>query len=72
MNEEIKTKGVGLVFGSTLEKKLAWELGAPLVRMFYPVIDEVTISDTPYAGFRGVPHIIEKIVNSVINNYVEV
>jgi nitrogenase molybdenum-iron protein beta chain len=72
MNEEIKTKGVGLIFGSTLEKKLAWELGAPLVRMFYPVIDEVTISDTPYAGFRGVPHIIEKIVNSVISNYVEV
>ena len=72
MNDEIKTKGVELIFGSTMEKRLAWELGAPLVRIFYPVIDEVTISDTPYAGFRGAPHLIEKIVNSVINNYVEV
>jgi nitrogenase molybdenum-iron protein beta chain len=72
MNDEIKTKGVELIFGSTMEKRLAWELGAPLVRIFYPVMDEVTISDTPYAGFRGAPHLIEKIVNSVINNYVEV
>jgi nitrogenase molybdenum-iron protein beta chain len=55
MNDEIKTKGVELIFGSTMEKRLAWELGAPLVRIFYPVMDEVTISDTPYAGFRGAP-----------------
>ncbi len=72
MNEEIKTKGIGMIFGSTMEKKLAWELKVPLFRIFYPVLDEVSISDAPYAGFRGTPHLIEKIVNSVINNYAEV
>ena len=69
MNEVIKSKGVEMIFGSTMEKKLAYELGVPLVRIFYPIIDEVSISDAPYAGFRGTPHLIEKIVNSVINNY---
>ena len=69
MNKVIKSKGVEMIFGSTMEKKLAYELGAPLVRIFYPMLDEVSISDTPYAGFRGTPHFIEKIVNSVINNY---
>jgi len=72
MNEEIKSKGVEMIFGSTIEKKLAYELGAPLVRIFYPVLDEVSISDAPYAGFRGTHQLIEKIVNSVINNYAEV
>ncbi len=72
MNKVIKSKGVEMIFGSTMEKKLAYELGVPLVRIFYPVIDEVSISDAPYAGFRGTPHLIEKIVNLVINNYAEV
>ena len=72
MNEVIKSKGVEMIFGSTMEKKLAYELGVPLVRIFYPIIDEVSISDAPYAGFRGTPLLIEKIVNSVINNYAEV
>jgi len=72
MNEEIKTKGVEMIFGSSMEKKLAWELGLPLFRIFYPVIDEVSISDAPYAGFTGTTHLTEKIINSVINNYIEV
>ncbi|MCW3128839.1 MAG: nitrogenase component 1 [Methanophagales archaeon] len=72
MNEEIKTKGVEMIFGSSMEKKLAWELGVPLFRIFYPVIDEVSISDAPYAGFTGTTHLTEKIINSVINNYIEV
>jgi len=33
------------------------------------VIDEVTISDTPFAGFRGTVNIIESIINAVIHNY---
>ena len=72
MNEEIKTKGVDMIFGSSMEKKLAYELGAPLVRIFYPVIDEVSISNAPYAGFTGTTHLTEKIINSVITNYIEV
>ena len=71
MNNVIKSKGVEMVFGSSMEKKLAYELGAPLFRIFYPVIDEVSISDAPYAGFTGTTHLTEKIINSVINNYIE-
>jgi nitrogenase molybdenum-iron protein beta chain len=71
MEAVVKSKEVEMIFGSTMEKKLAHKLGAPLVRVFYPVIDEVAISDAPYAGFRGTIHLIEKILNSVINNYLE-
>ena len=72
MNEEIKTKGIEMIFGSSMEKKLAWELNVPLLRIFYPVIDEVSISDRPYAGFRGTPHLVEDIINSVTHNYAEI
>lgn len=71
MNEEIRKKGVEMIFGSSMEKKLAHELGAPLVRIFYPIIDEVSVSDAPYAGFRGVLQLTEKVVNAIINNYTE-
>ncbi len=72
MNEVIKTKGVEMIFGSTMEKKLSYELGAPMVRIFYPVMDEVSISDAPYAGFTGTIHLTESIINLIINNYAEV
>ena len=72
MNEEIKSKEVEMIFGSSMEKKLAWELGVPLLRSFYPVIDAISISDVPYAGFTGTIQLTEKIINAVINNYVEV
>ncbi len=69
MNRELKTKGVEMIFGSSMEKKLAYELGAPLVRIFYPVLDEVSISDSPYAGFKGTIQLTENIINAVISNY---
>ena len=72
MNEIVKSKGIEMIFGSSLEKKLAYELNVPLIRTFYPVFDGVSISDSPYAGFKGVINLIENIVNSVINNYTEV
>ncbi len=72
MNKVIKSKAVEMIFGSSMEKKLAWELNVPLFRIFYPVIDEVSISDAPYAGFTGTTHLTENIINSVINNYIEV
>lgn len=71
MNEKIRKKGVEMIFGSSMEKKLAYEHGAPLVRIFYPIIDEVSVSDAPYVGFRGVPQLTEKVVNAIINNYTE-
>ncbi|NQE04563.1 Light-independent protochlorophyllide reductase subunit B [ANME-1 cluster archaeon GoMg1] len=72
MNEIVKSKGIEMIFGSSLEKKLAYELNVPLIRTFYPVFDGVSISDSPYAGFKGVINLAETIINSVINNYTEV
>jgi len=61
-----REKEVAVCFGSTLEKRICNELGIPLVRCFFPVLDEVSILDKPFAGFRGVISIVEKTVNSII------
>nr|QNO55256.1 light-independent protochlorophyllide reductase subunit B [Methanosarcinales archaeon ANME-1 ERB7] len=72
MNEAIKSGGVEMIFGSSMEKKLAFELGVPQVRIFSPVLDEVSISDSPYAGFKGTIQLTETIINAVICNYAEI
>lgn len=72
MNEAIKSGGVEMIFGSSMEKKLAYELGVPQVRMFFPVLDVVSISDSPYAGFKGTIQLTETIINAVICNYAEI
>ena len=72
MNEAIKSGGVEMLFGSSMEKKLAYELGVPQVRMFFPVLDVVSISDSPYAGFKGTIQLTETIINAVICNYAEI
>ena len=71
MNEIVKSKGIEMILGSSLEKKLAYELNIPLIRTFYPVFDGVSISDSPYAGFKGTINLTEAIINSVINGYME-
>jgi light-independent protochlorophyllide reductase B subunit len=72
MNEAIKSGGVEMIFGSSMAKKLAFELGVPQVRMFFPVLDVVSISDSPYAGFKGTIQLTENIINAVICNYAEI
>lgn len=71
MNDLIKGAGVSMIFGSTFEKHLSSEIGAPLIRVSYPVIDEVSITDAPYAGFRGTLHLCETIINAVITQNIE-
>lgn len=72
MDRKIKSSGIELIFGSTMERELAYELDVPLVRFSFPVIDEVSISDSPYAGFKGVLSLVEDVVNSVIARYEKV
>lgn len=71
MNNLIRRAGVSVIFGSTFEKHLSSELKAPLIRVSYPVIDEVRITDSPYAGFRGTLHLCETIINAVITQNIE-
>lgn len=69
LEEYIRQAGINLVFGSTFDKKLAYQAEAPLIRFSYPVIDMVSLTATPYAGFRGVVTWLEQIVNSLFSLY---
>jgi nitrogenase molybdenum-iron protein beta chain len=72
MDRKIKSSGIEIIFGSTMERELAYELDVPLVRFSFPVIDAVSISDSPYAGFKGVLSLVENVVNSIIARYEKV
>jgi nitrogenase molybdenum-iron protein beta chain len=58
---------VSLILGSSFEKRIASELQASLVRVSYPVLDQISLSDLPYAGFFGIAPICESIINSILN-----
>ena len=66
IEEALRPKDVGLVFGSTMEKRVCRDLGIPLIRIFYPVLDAVSIAHMPYAGFEGVINLTETVINSII------
>ncbi|RJS69676.1 nitrogenase [Methanophagales archaeon] len=72
MERCIANAGVQMLFGSTFDKRLANIARIPLVRFSYPTIDSVALTDTPYAGFRGVSTWLESIVNSLVSRYYEV
>ena len=67
MSKMIEDSGVEIIFGSSFDKELAHRFGVPFIKFSYPIIDEVSLSDAPYAGFRGVPTLIEKVLNTVLN-----
>ncbi len=67
MNQALKDARVSLIFGSSFEKRVASELSASLVRVSYPVIDQISLSNLPYAGFFGIASISESIINSILN-----
>ena len=55
-----------ILFGSSFEKEMCRKYGIPIVKIFFPVIDEIFIADIPYMGFRGTIGIVQKIINSII------
>jgi len=67
MNQALKDARVSLIFGSSFEKRIASELSASLLRISYPVIDQISLSNLPYAGFFGIAAISENIINSILN-----
>jgi nitrogenase molybdenum-iron protein beta chain len=66
MNRALEASGAALIFGSSFEKRIASKLQASLLRVSYPVIDEISLSDLPFAGFSGIAHLCEKIINSIL------
>ncbi|HNY34666.1 MAG TPA: nitrogenase component 1, partial [Methanothrix soehngenii] len=67
MNLALKDAAVSIIFGSSFEKRIASELSASLVRLSYPVLDQISLSNLPYAGFSGIASISESIINSILN-----
>jgi len=67
IEDAIRSRKVHLVFGSTMEKKVCGDLGIPLVRVSYLVLDEISITDRPYAGIEGISNLTESILNCIIS-----
>lgn len=66
MNQALESADVSLIFGSSFEKRAASQLQASLVRVSYPVLDQISLSDLPFAGFSGVALLCETIINSIL------
>ena len=65
VGEDIK-----LIFGTSYQKRVAHELGIPLIRISHPTYDEVYLhDDSPYMGYRGTVVMIEKILNLFLDRY---
>jgi nitrogenase molybdenum-iron protein beta chain len=66
MNRALESSGVSLIFGSSFEKRVASQLQSSLVRVSYPVLDQISLSDLPFAGFSGIAPLCETIINSIL------
>ena len=65
LEDKIMENEIEMLFGSTYEKKIAQDKGIPLIRFSYPVVDELSLTNTPLAGFNGIPTIIERMINEI-------
>jgi nitrogenase molybdenum-iron protein alpha/beta subunit len=56
-----------LLLGSSFERFIAHSVGLSpeFVGISYPVADEVILTDNPFAGYRGVLTLAEKVINAV-------
>ncbi len=66
LEEQLNSLDIDILYASSLERGIAAKLGIALVRTSYPVIDEVTLTDTPLAGPRGVLTLLEKTINELM------
>ena len=62
----IRASEAAMIFGSGFEKPLAEEMGIPLVRMCYPVLDRVTLSSRSYVGAEGSVCLAEDMINETM------
>ncbi|MDO4179418.1 MAG: nitrogenase component 1 [Phascolarctobacterium sp.] len=62
--EEVSKNVPALICASSFVSDLARERQVPLLRIAYPVVDEVSLNYTGYLGARGFAHLLEKIINA--------
>jgi nitrogenase molybdenum-iron protein beta chain len=59
------TFGPAFVVGSSLERELALEIGAPHLSVSFPVANRA-ILDRGYTGFRGGLRLIEDLIGAIV------
>ena len=64
---ELRGSEAALLFGSSFEQDGADELEIPLIRVDYPVFDEVCLTPRPHLGGQGTLHLLEDIFRGIIN-----
>ena len=62
----IRSSEAAMIFGSGFEKPLAEEMGIPLVRMCYPVLDRVSLSSRCFVGAEGSVCLVEDMINETM------
>ena len=60
----INESDVALILGSDLERHLARKRDIPLILISYPSTSRLMLTSLPYMGFRGVPALVEDLVNA--------
>jgi len=55
-----------IIYGSSMERAAAVEIGASLIAIGYPTYDEQIMTDRPYMGFNGISVLMEDLVNAII------
>ncbi len=66
--DQVRRSEAALLFGSSFEQALAEEVGIALIRYDYPVFDELSLAGVPFAGPKGIPALLESILNTVMKN----
>ncbi|RLB09356.1 MAG: hypothetical protein DRG27_04565, partial [Deltaproteobacteria bacterium] len=56
---------VDLIFGSETEKTISKKMNIPLIQFSYPILSRIFLNDTPYLGFKGIPVLVEEIINQL-------
>lgn len=62
----VEKKKIAMLFGTDLERLISKAMGIPLILYSYPTTSRIDLTSSPYIGFRGVPTLIEEMVNHVI------
>ena len=69
--DAVRASDAVLVFGSSYEKELCADEGRVLVRIAYPVFDRLQLVPRGYLGVDGLAHLLEEIVNAVLQDAYE-
>lgn len=70
LNQALKETCPSIIYGSSFEELAAKETGASLIKSNYPVYDQVIMTERPYMGIKGIPVVMEDLINAIIKyNY---